>query len=56
MEQLTNVQAIKRYFEADPRIGKLSLQELKRLGPEGRAELGALAAKELGAEIKPAIV
>lgn len=48
--KLNNIQAIKEYFAKDG--GRpVTMQELKDLSKEDRAELGALAAKELGAEI-----
>jgi hypothetical protein len=49
--EMSNTQAIKVYFEKDG--GRtVTLQEMKELTRDDRQELGALAAKELGAEIK----
>ena len=48
---MTNAQAIRQFFNAPPAAAPVSLDELKELGKEGRAELGALAAAEIGVEI-----
>ncbi len=49
-ETLNNVQAIRMYFAKDGGR-EVTLAEMKELTREDRAELGALAAKELGVEI-----
>jgi hypothetical protein len=48
---MTNAQAIRKFFTTPPHNTVVPLDELKELGKEGRAELGALAAAELGEEI-----
>lgn len=45
---VTRVQAITIFFGDDP----LSFDEIKRLSNEEKHELGALAARELGVELK----
>lgn len=45
---ISNLGAIKKYFGTDRPV---TLQELKALTPEERAELGAGAARELGETI-----
>ncbi len=50
-EKVSSVIAIKRYFETDGGRN-VTLQEIKDLPPEDRDELGPLAAKELGLELK----
>lgn len=45
---MKTVVALKTYFETDPHGRKLTMEELKALGKEERAELAALAAVELG--------
>ncbi len=49
MAEMTKGKAIKTYFGTKER--PVTLQELKDLGAEGRAELGEGAAKELGVTI-----
>ena len=46
METMSPLKAIRTFFEADGR--KLTLDELKALTSEDRAELGRLAAEKLG--------
>lgn len=50
METMTNMKAIRTFFEADGGR-KLTMDELKALPKEDRAELGALAAEKLGVKI-----
>ena len=58
MPAMSVVQAIKKYFGVllegyNDKTGLPSLlEELKELSPADKAELGELAAKELGAELK----
>lgn len=47
---MTNTQAIKQFFEQGGGR-KVTLDELKKLSNDERAQLGALAAAELGVEI-----
>ena len=47
METMSPLKAIRTFFEADG-ARKLSLDELKALTSEDRAELGKLAAEKLG--------
>lgn len=49
-ERISGVMAIKRFFEADGGY-QVTLTELKALNSVERAELGQLAAKELGVEL-----
>jgi hypothetical protein len=48
---MTNIQAIKAFFEADGGR-KVSMDEMKALTANDRAELGAACAKTLGFEIE----
>ena len=58
MPAMSGVQAINKYFGVLPegynsKTGLPSLlEELKELSPEDKAELGRLAAEELGATLK----
>ena len=51
MEQMNKVQAIKRFFEAQPYGRKVEMLEMKALTIEDRSELGTLAAEAMGVEI-----
>lgn len=48
--KLTRTAAIKRFFEDDGGR-KVTVDELKKLSPEDRQELGTMCAQALGAEI-----
>ena len=48
---VSKVIAIKRFFESDGGR-KVGLEEFKQLTPDDRDELGPLAAKALGMELK----
>jgi len=54
MEEMTNVRAIKTFFEMDGGR-KVDMQELKDLTTADREELGRLAGIELGVEIVSSI-
>jgi len=43
VEQLSNMQALKKYFETGHKAKPLTMGELKELTSEDRNELGALA-------------
>lgn len=47
-EKMSNVAAIRKYFEQEPNGRKVEMSELKALSMEDREELGTLARKELG--------
>lgn len=50
MEKISNVKAIKEFFEADGGA-PVKMPELRELTPTERAELGRLCAEALGKEI-----
>jgi hypothetical protein len=49
MAALSAIGALKRFFKDDPR--PLSMNELKSLSAEERADMGARAAREMGMEL-----
>lgn len=51
MEQLTNIQAIKRFMEAQPNGRPVTMDEFKALSKAEREWMGAECAKELGVGI-----
>jgi hypothetical protein len=50
MEKISNVKAIKEFFESDGGA-PVKMPELRELSPSERAELGRLCAEALGKEI-----
>lgn len=44
---MTNIQAIKKFFESGKSGGRVTMAELKDVSPESRKELGDLAKIEL---------
>jgi hypothetical protein len=50
MEKISNVKAIKEFFEADGGV-PVTMAEMRALAPAERAELGRLCAEALGKEI-----
>lgn len=50
MDQMTNVKAIREFFERDGGR-KVSMDEFRALSTEDRKELGSLCAQQLGVEI-----
>jgi len=51
MKEVSNVQAIKEFFEANGGR-KIGMEEMKALSNNERKELGALAASALGYSVK----
>ena len=49
-EKVYGIKAIKKYFEKGPNGKKLTLEELKALSKEDRAELSRLAEVEVNSE------
>lgn len=47
---MKSIAAIKHFFESEPHGSRVSMDELKELSKEDRAELGQLACVELGEE------
>ena len=54
-EELTSIEAIRRYFEGDGGR-KIEFSEFRALGSTGMKELAELCAKELNVTIKPSKV
>lgn len=48
---MKTVEALKAFFESDPHGRKVTMDELKALTKEERAELAQMAADELGVEL-----
>ena len=52
---MKSIPAIKKFFEAEPHGRPVSMQEMKDLTVQERAELGELACAELGQEFEPTV-
>lgn len=46
-KEISNLAAIRKFFEKEPRGRKVEMAELKALTPNERDELGSLSKKEL---------